>query len=191
MLQNTDPERVERQEPLGAEDRAMPEEQAQGPARFDRPREEGLQIEQIAQRSAGVEKRVRIVRDKSGLEHRERTVQDLSAEYHLKLVKVAQITWLVIGTIEALAGLRVLLKLFGANPNNDFARLVYDFSAFFLAPFFGLTGSPSSGSVVLEVPSLIAMVTYGLLGWGIVSLVLPLFALPATRSSSTYDRFRE
>ncbi|MDO8674170.1 MAG: hypothetical protein Q7O66_22385, partial [Dehalococcoidia bacterium] len=89
-----------------------------------------------------------------------------------------------------LIGLRVFLKLIGANPANDFASFVYNFAGVFLSPFFGLTGSPSSGGIVLEVPSLIAMLVYALVGWAIVRVILPLFDQPATRSTSTYDRSR-
>ena len=41
-------------------------------------------------------------------------------------------------------------------------------SSLFLVPFFGLTGSPAAGGRVLEVPSLIAMLVYAFLGWGVV-----------------------
>ncbi|MDP2743971.1 MAG: YggT family protein [Dehalococcoidia bacterium] len=99
--------------------------------------------------------------------------------------------WLFVGIIEVLIGMRVLLKLIGANPDNDFGGFVYNSAGVFLAPFFGLTGSPSSGGVVLEVPSLIAMLVYALVGWAIVRVILPLFDKPATRGTSTYDRSRK
>jgi len=146
--------------------------------------------EQTAQSTAGVEQRERVVTDGAGLQHRERTVQDVGAEYRLKLDKVGQLIWLVFGVVEVAIGVRVLLKLIGANPDNDLARFVYNFAALFLAPFFGLIGSPSAGGMILEVPSLIAMLLYGLLGWAIVRVVLPLFARPTTSSTSTYDRHR-
>ncbi|MDO8672516.1 MAG: hypothetical protein Q7O66_13960, partial [Dehalococcoidia bacterium] len=102
-----------------------------------------------------------------------------------------QVVWLFVGIIEVLIGLRVVLKLMGANPANDFGGFVYNSAGVFLSPFFGLTGSPSSGGIVLEVPSLIAMLVYFLVGWAIVRMILPLFDQPATRSKSTYDRSRK
>ncbi|MHB8621673.1 MAG: YggT family protein [Chloroflexota bacterium] len=98
--------------------------------------------------------------------------------------------WLCTGIVEVLIGLRVLLKLIAANPNNAFAGFAYNMSSLFLAPFFGLTGSPAAGGSVLEVPSIIAMLVYAFLGWGVVRVIRLLFDRPTTGSSSTYDRFR-
>ena len=97
--------------------------------------------------------------------------------------------WLLFGIVEGLIGLRVLLKLIGANPDNGFASFIYNAAALFLAPFFGLIGSPSAGGMVLEVPSLIAMLVYALLGWLIMRVISQFFFPPATRSTSTYDRY--
>jgi hypothetical protein len=100
------------------------------------------------------------------------------------------VLWLVLGSIEALIGLRVALKLIGANPDNAFARFIYDFSGLFVAPFVGLTGMPAAGGMVLEIPSIIAMLLLAGIGWAILHWILPLFARPTTRSTSTYDRYR-
>ncbi len=139
--------------------------------------------------SAGVERRETVVTDAAGVAHRERVIRDVAGEQTLKLAKVAQIIWLVVGLIDAVIGLRVLLKLIGANPNNDFARFVYNFAGLFLGPFNGLTGSPSAGSLVLEIPSLIAMLIYALIGWGLIRIVWLVLARSDTRSTAVYDRF--
>jgi YggT family protein len=146
--------------------------------------------DQAVQSTAGVERRERVVTDEAGLEHRERSVRDVAAEQRLRLLKVSQLVWLFVGIVEVLIGLRVLLKLIGANPANDFGSFVSNLAGVFLAPFFGLTGNLSSGAMVLEVPSLIAMVVYGLLGWLVVRALLPLFDRPTTSSKSIYDHFR-
>ncbi len=146
--------------------------------------------EQSVQSTAGVEKRERVVTDGTGLVHRERSTHDARAEHQLNILRVSRVVWMFFGIVEALIGMRVLLKLIGANPANDFAGFVYNFAGVFLAPFFGLTGSPASGGMVLEIPSLVAMLVYGLLGWMIISVFLPLFSRPTTRSTSTYDHYR-
>ena len=148
------------------------------------------QTEQAVQNAAGVERRESVVTNEAGVEHRERTVQDVGAEQRQWILKISQVVWLFIGIVEVMAGLRVLLKLIGANPENSFASFVYNFAGVFLSPFFSLTGSPSSNGIVLEIPSLIGMLVYALLGWVIVGAILPLFDRPTTRSSSTYDRTR-
>ena len=146
--------------------------------------------EQVTQSPTGVEHHERSTTDDAGLQHRESSVTDIAAEQRLRLERVPQVLWLVLGSVEALIGLRVLLKLIGANPDNAFARFIYDFSGLFVAPFVGLTGTPSSGGMVLEIPSIIAMLVFAGIVWGIVRLVLPLFSHPTTRSTSTYDRYR-
>ena len=145
--------------------------------------------EQSVQSTAGVEQHERVVTDGGGVAHSERSTRDVGAEQQLNILKISQVVWLFVGIVEVLIGMRVLLKLIGANPANDFAGFVYSFAGVFLAPFFGLTGSPSSGGMVLEIPSLIAMLVYGLLGWAVVHVILPLFDRQATRSTSTYDRY--
>jgi hypothetical protein len=129
-----------------------------------------------------------VVRSQTGLERRERVFTD--AEHILRVAKVCQLVWLCVAIVEVLIGLRVLLKLIGANPNNAFASFVYNVAAVFLAPFFGLTSSPAAGGSVLEVPSIIAMLLYAFVGWGVVRIIRLLFNRPMTRSSSTYDRSR-
>jgi hypothetical protein len=97
--------------------------------------------------------------------------------------KLTQLVWLLFGLLEALIALRVGLKLIGANPGNPFAALVYNLSAVFLWPFFGLTGTPAANGMVLEVPSIIAMFVYALVAWAIASLVWLILYRP--RESTT------
>ena len=47
-----------------------------------------------------------------------------SEEQRVFSSKVRQAVWLVFGVIEGMIGLRVLLKLMGANPENPFAVAV-------------------------------------------------------------------
>ena len=142
----------------------------------------------IVQNTAGVEQRESVITGEAGLEHRERSVRDVAAEQRQRLLKVSKVIWLLVAIVEVLIGLRVFLKLIGANPANDFGAFVSNLAGVFLAPFFSLTGNLSSGGMVLEIPSLIAMFVYALLGWVIIRAVLPLFDRATTSSKSTYDR---
>src|SRR5437588_7537130 len=109
--------------------------------------------DQVVRSQAGVERRERVVTDAAGgIEHRERVVHDVAAEHLMRVAKICQVIWLCAAVVEALIGLRVLLKLIGANANNQFASFVYNVTSLFLAPFFGLTGSPVAGGSELEVP---------------------------------------
>jgi hypothetical protein len=123
---------------------------------------------------------VEIVDHRQGdVEHQQQVVRDLSFERHQTLNKISQFIWLLFGTLEGLIALRIFLKLIAANPATPFARLIYGVTDLFLWPFFGLTVTPSAEGIVLEIPSLIAMVVYALIGWLIVRLIGLLFDRPS------------
>ena len=82
----------------------------------------------------------------------------------------------------------MLLKLIAANPNNPFAYMVYAFTDLFLWPFNGLTIAPSFGGIVLEIPAIIAIFVYALVGWVIVRLFWLLFYNPTSRTVRTVER---
>ena len=107
------------------------------------------------------------------------------------IVRLTQLVWLLFGVLEALIGLRVLLKLIAANPNSPFAALVYNLSALFVWPFSGLTRTPAAEGMVLDIPSIIAMLVYALVAWAIVRLiwiVLDRPVNPTTVSQTTVVR---
>jgi len=109
----------------------------------------------------------------------ERTSQrELDQEQRFLSFKATQWIWLGLGIIEVLIGLRVLLKLIAANPGSPFAAFIYNVSAIFLLPFVGLVGTPASGGMVLELSSIIAMLVYALLAWGIERIVWVIFYRP-------------
>ena len=107
------------------------------------------------------------------------------------VVRLTQMVWLLFGILEALIGLRVILKLIAANPNSPFAALVYNASSLFVWPFSGLTRTPAAEGMVLDIPSIIAMFVYALVAWVIVRLiwiVLDRPDVPTTVSQTTVVR---
>jgi hypothetical protein len=125
-----------------------------------------------------------------GLEHRERVVHDVGAERRQSLWQVSGLIWLMGGMLEALIGLRVLLKLLAANPSAPFAQLVYGLSEVFVWPFLGLTVTPSAEGIVLEIPSIIAMIVYALLFLAFERFIWLVFVRPRARAISIYERER-
>ncbi len=89
---------------------------------------------------------------------------------------VNSIYWLG-GLLEILLGLRFVLRLFGANPQNEFARLINNLSAPFVAPFSTLFISPTSegGANIFDVNIIIAIIAYAILSYLTVSLVRFIF----------------
>jgi hypothetical protein len=85
---------------------------------------------------------------------------------------VAQrIVYYVGGVIIALLALRVVLLLLGANQGNVFVDFIYGLSGFFAVPFYGIFSyQPVYGQSTLEVSSLVAIIVYALLTWGIAKL---------------------
>lgn len=128
------------------------------------------------------------VQKHAGYEHQRQVVENVDASRRTTISRITQLIWLFLGILEAVIGLRVLLKLIAANPENPLARLVYGFSDLFLWPFKGLTIEPSAQGMVLEIPAIIAMFVYALIGWALVRLVWLLFYQPASRSVRTVER---
>jgi len=97
--------------------------------------------------------------------------RDIGQEQRLFSFKATQWIWLVLGVVEVLIGLRIVLKLIAANPENPFAAFIYNVSSIFLVPFAGLVGTPAAGNMVLELSSIIALLVYALLAWGIERII--------------------
>ena len=118
------------------------------------------------------------------VEHTETTVTntDWLARRRYSLMRISQLVWLVAGIIEALIGIRFVLKLMAANPNAGFAQFIYGITAPFLATFVNLTATPSVDGSVLEFWSLIAIVVYALLAWAIVKIIWILFYKPPSNT---------
>lgn len=135
-------------------------------------------------------KRREIVREvqHGGQELHERIVEDVNAENRMMIFRIDQLVWLVFGALVATIGLRVILKLFAADPNNPFASLVYSTTDLFLWPFQGLVITPTADGMVFEISSIIAIFVYLLLGWGFSKLIWILFYKPSTKTVTTYER---
>jgi uncharacterized protein YggT (Ycf19 family) len=107
-----------------------------------------------------------------------RSQRESNQEQRIFSFKATQWLWLGLGIIEVLIGLRVLLKLIAANPESPFAAFIYNVSDIFLFPFAGLVGAPAAGGMVLEFSSIIAMLVYALLAWGLERIVWVIFYRP-------------
>jgi hypothetical protein len=133
--------------------------------------------------------------------------RESNQEQRIFSFKATQWIWLGLGIVEALIGLRIVLKLIAANPESPFAAFIYNVSAIFLYPFAGLVGTPAAGGVVLELSSIIAMLVYALLAWGLERIVWVIFYRPrgsvvgvtqtttrepdAVRQTTTREEFNE
>ena len=119
--------------------------------------------------------------------------QEPEREQRIFTFKITQLIWLFLGILEALIALRIGLKLIGANPESPIVALIYGFTYLFLFPFQGMVGTPTVGSMVLELSSLFAMLIYALIAWAVERTVWLLFYRPrgpvvGTTQTTTSER---
>ena len=113
------------------------------------------------------------------------TQSDPGREQRAFTFKATQLIWLGLGLLQTMLGLRLLLKLIGANAASPFAALLYKVTDPFLIPFVGLVGTPTAGGATLEITTVVAMIVYGLLAWALERLVWVLFYRPRSTETVT------
>lgn len=117
----------------------------QDPQRPERPeRPEPFERPDEKQRLAAEEHRLQIVRQNALIR------RIISFDYYLVIA------------LEILLLLRWLMRLFGANPENQIAQFIYALSRPFVAPFSNLFPEPLQ---TVEINTLVAMGVYALLAW--------------------------
>jgi len=86
-----------------------------------------------------------------------------------------RIVYYILGLLEVLLGFRLVFKLLGANPGSGFVSFIYSISEVFLVPFNAIFRSASTQGIeteaLLEPSTIIAMVVYAIIAWGIVKLM--------------------
>jgi hypothetical protein len=105
---------------------------------------------------------------------------------------ISRIVYFVLGVLEIILLLRLIFRLLGANPSSEFVMFLYNLSHIFVAPFNGIFNDQALGRSVFEISTLVAMLVYALIAWGIVSLGNLIFApvYSGQRRTSTTRRSR-
>lgn len=88
------------------------------------------------------------------------------------LYKVTRVIWYVFYVLEALLLFRFILKLLGANAAAGFTSFIYTLSSFPLAPFRFVFETNSVGGSIFEWSTLLAMIVYWVVTWGVIKLVV-------------------
>lgn len=99
------------------------------------------------------------------------TEHEQGRDQRIATFKATQVIWLVLGLIEAVIFLRIVFKAIAVNSANPFATLLYKVSGFFVAPFASLTSSAALSSII-------AMIVYLLIAWGLERIVYVAFYRP-------------
>jgi hypothetical protein len=85
--------------------------------------------------------------------------------------RLIQGIWLVTSVVAVMLGIRFLLKLLGGSSQAGFVTFMYNITQPLVAPFHGIFNTTVQGRSILEPESLVAIVIYALIGWGIVSMI--------------------
>lgn len=88
---------------------------------------------------------------------------------------VEYLVYFIFGIVEILLTFRLVLKLLGASLSSTFVGMVYDLSGIFVSPFEGIFRRGLTEGVettsVFEPGTIIAIIVYAVVAWGIVQLV--------------------
>jgi len=88
---------------------------------------------------------------------------------------VEYLIYFFFGTLEILLAFRLILKLTGASLSSAFVGLIYGLTGIFILPFEGIFRRGFAQGIetasVLEPSTLVAIIVYAVLAWGIVKLL--------------------
>lgn len=80
-----------------------------------------------------------------------------------------------LGVLEILLAFRLVLKLAGASVASSFVGLIYGLTGVFILPFEGIFRRGYTQGIeetsILEPSTLVALIVYAVLAWGIVKLI--------------------
>lgn len=108
-------------------------------------------------------------------ERQSRAEAQQTSDSELITRKFSRAIWIFATVMEALLGFRFILKLFAANPNNLFARMVYAASDVLVYPFQNLVSNPTIGNGVFEFTTIIAILVYIFLTWLLIQFMILIF----------------
>ncbi len=87
---------------------------------------------------------------------------------------IEQFIYFVLGVVNVLLAFRFILKLTGASPSSSFVQFIYNLTRIFVMPFEGIfrraVAEGIETSSVFEPSTIVALVVYAILAWGLVAL---------------------
>jgi len=99
--------------------------------------------------------------------------------------RAAAVVWFVVGVVEIFIAARFLGKLFGASAQSAFVNFIYQVSGPMAAPFTGIFGDTGTRTNTFETASLVALVVYAVIGWGLVVLIRIVTAPKGSKPASS------
>jgi len=99
--------------------------------------------------------------------------------------RAAAVVGFIVGAVDILIAARFLGKLFGASSHTAFVNFIYQVTGPLVAPFTGIFGDTGSKTNTFETASLVALVVYAVIGWGVVVLIRIVTAPKGTKPASS------
>lgn len=88
---------------------------------------------------------------------------------------IGRVIYFIFGILEILLAFRFIFKLAGASQGSAFVSFIYRITRIFISPFEGIFRRAVAPGVettsVLEPSTIVALIVYMLLAWGIVNLI--------------------
>lgn len=88
---------------------------------------------------------------------------------------IEYLIYFFLGALEILLAFRLIFKLTGASTASGFVGLIYGLTGIFILPFEGIFqrgyAQGAETTSVLEPSTVVAIVVYAILAWGIVQLI--------------------
>lgn len=88
---------------------------------------------------------------------------------------VANVIYFIAGLFEVALAFRFVFKITGANPGSGFVAGIYNFTNLLVLPFRGIFSPAVTEGVevraLFEPATLIAMLVYAVIAWGLVRLI--------------------
>lgn len=107
------------------------------------------------------------------------------------LYRGTQIVWYALMIVEALLALRFIFRALGANSGAGFTSFIYSVTYPLATPFLAVFGTSRTAGSAIEWSTLLAMLVYWLIAWGIVKLFImskPVSTMEASEKLDEQDR---
>lgn len=98
-------------------------------------------------------------------------VIEIKNDVDTSLDRIVEVIYYLVGIVNIVLLLRLIFKVFGANPASGIVALIYSISNSLLVPFQGIFEIARAGQAIIEPSVLVAMLVYSLLARGIVELI--------------------
>ena len=99
--------------------------------------------------------------------------------------RLAAVVGFIVAVVDIFIAARFLGKLFGASAQSAFVNFIYQVSGPMVAPFTGIFGDTGSKTNTFETASLVAIVVYAVIGWGLIALIRIVTAPHGTKPATS------